>query len=263
MCRLLAYMGTSVQPGTLIYEPDHSLEVQSYRPKETITTSVNADGVGMGWYEACKRPNPFIYKNMLPIWADINLPHLAYYVDTNCFMAYVRSATPGQASNLSNCQPFSHNRLLFTHNGFIENFRDTLYQPIRQLLTGEVYRAVEGTTDSEHIFALIVNEITVNGSSLKTALVSSLQMLRQLAAKHAIAFSANIVVSDGNQLVASRLARGITAPSLYWLSQKSGPQGSTIIASEPLFSGEWQPFAEDTMLTVDHNSYPKLDAIMP
>ncbi len=262
MCRLLAYLGTAIQPETLIYKSEHSLEIQSYRPKETITTSVNADGVGMGWYQPQKRLEPFIYKNVLPIWADINLPHLSHYIDADCFLAYIRSATPGQASSLSNCQPFSHGQLLFTHNGFIENFRDTLYQPIRQHLADNVYRAIEGTTDSEHIFALFVNEIVGNSSSLKTGLALSLKTLNQLATNDDVNFSANVVISDGHQLVAARFARGIAAPSLYWLAGEAGFPNSTIIASEPLFPGDWQLFAENTMLYVNQNNQPKIDSLL-
>ena len=258
MCRLLAYLGAPIQPNTLIYDPEHSLELQSYCPKETVTTSVNADGVGLGWYGLSKRTEPFVYKSVLPIWADRNLPHLGSYVDTQCFIAHIRSATPGQASNLSNCQPFSDKQLLFAHNGFIENFRDTLYLPIRRYLTDEVYRKVEGTTDSEHIFALIINELIINelivkeiidnGSALRQALVVCLETLEQLAAQENVTFSANIVLSDGHRLVASRFARGVTAPSLYVRSQTTRQQVSTLIASEPLFPGEWHPLAAGTLL---------------
>ena len=262
MCRLLAYLGDAIQPETLIYQPDHSLEIQSYRPKETITTSVNADGVGLGWYQSQKRREPFIYKNVLPIWADVNLPHLGHYIDTDCFLAYIRSATPGQASSLSNCQPFSHQQLLFTHNGFIENFRDTLYQPIRQRLSDPVYRTIEGTTDSEHIFALLVHEITVHHYSLEQGLAASLTTLSQLAAADNVTFSANVVVSDGHQLVASRFANGIAAPSLYWLSESPELPNSTIIASEPLFPGNWQPFPDNTILQVKNHHPPQIRPIL-
>lgn len=261
MCRLLAYLGDPIQPETLIYAPEHSLEIQSYRPKETVTTSVNADGVGMGWYHPKKSPEPFIYKNILPIWADINLPHLSRYIDTDCFVAYIRSATPGQASSLSNCQPFSHKQLLFTHNGFIENFRDTLYQPIRKHLTDKIYRAIEGTTDSEHIFALIVNELIVSNSPLDVALAQSLRTLTQLATLDDITFSANVVMSDGDRLVAARFARGIPAPSLYWLSEDASWPNATIVSSEPLFSGNWNPFTENSILCAAKNSTPTIKSI--
>ncbi|MEQ9548560.1 MAG: ergothioneine biosynthesis protein EgtC [Coleofasciculus sp. G3-WIS-01] len=261
MCRLLAYLGSSIQPNRLIYQPEHSLEIQSYKPKETITTSVNADGVGLGWYDAQPDSEPFIYKNILPIWGDINLPHLSRYINSGCCLAYVRSATPGQASNLSNCQPFSCDRVLFIHNGFIENFRDTLYHPIRKHLREDVYRKIEGTTDSEHIFALLANELAVRGTSLPVALTESLRTLTKLATLDTISFSANIVVSDGQQLVASRFARGTSAPSLYWLLKDTTFPNSIIIASEPLFPGKWNPFPDDSILWVGNDLAPTMHQI--
>lgn len=253
MCRLLAYLGPSIQPNNLMYEPEHSLEIQSYRPNETVTTSVNADGVGLGWYGTHRDsdPDPFIYKNILPIWADTNLPPLSRYIRTHCFSSYIRSATPGQATNLSNCQPFSQGQLLFTHNGFIENFRNTLYQPIREQLSDAVYRAIEGTTDSEHIFALLVNRLAMSRDRLAQGLEAVLKTLTELATADDVVFSANLVISDGQHLVASRFARGIAAPSLYWLLNDPSFPASVIVASEPLFPGNWQAFPDNSILHVD------------
>ncbi len=261
MCRLLAYIGSSIQPDRLIYAPEHSLEVQSYSPQETMTTSVNADGVGLGWYSPERDAAPFLYKNVLPIWADTNLPHLSRYIQTEQFLAYIRSATSGQATSLSNCQPFSHDQLVFTHNGFIENFRDTLYQPIRKHLTDEIYRTIEGTTDSEHIFALMANEMVVNGHSLAIAVQECFKTLLKLSACGEVAFSANVIVSDGHRLVATRFARGKPAPSLYWLSDDAAFPEGVIVASEPLFPGDWTAFEEDSMLCVEKGSKPKLQPI--
>lgn len=144
---------------------------------------------------------------------------------------------------------------------FIENFRDTLYQPIRRHLTDKIYRTIEGTTDSEHIFALIANDLTINNSPLDIALDVGLKTLAKLATLDNVPFSANVVISDGNQLVASRFARGVAAPSLYWLWDDSSFSNSTIVASEPLFPGDWHPFAENTILYVDKNSKPRTELI--
>ncbi len=250
MCRLLAYLGSPIQPDKLIYEPEHSLYIQSYRPRETVTTSVNADGVGIGWYHSQKQTEPFIYKNILPIWSDINLPHLSRYIESECFLAYIRSATPGQAASLSNCQPFSDRHFLFTHNGFIDNFRATLYQPIRSHIKDTVYQKIEGTTDSEHIFALFLNELAAVDGNWEKALQGTLNTLSKLAKPYGVKVLANIVISDGNQLIASRCAIGSTPPSLYWLQNAPHFPNSVIIASEPLFPGNWNPCPESSMICV-------------
>lgn len=94
MCRLLAYLGSPISLEYLLYKPEHSLIVQSYQPREMISGVVNADSFGVGWYHDQKDTDPFIYKNTLPIWNDINLPNLSRYVESKCVLAYVRSATP-------------------------------------------------------------------------------------------------------------------------------------------------------------------------
>lgn len=261
MCRLLAYLGRSIQPNALIYAPEHSLEIQSYRPKETVTTSVNADGVGLGWYDSQPNTTPFIYKNIFPIWADINLPDLSRYIRTNCFLSHIRSATPGQATSLNNCQPFSYGQLLFIHNGFIENFHNTLYRPIRKRLTDSVYRSIEGTTDSEHIFALLADTLVVSDNRLNHSLEAVLKILAELATSENIVVSANLVISNGQQLVACRFARGMTAPSLYWLTNDPSFPESVIVASEPLFPGHWEAFPENSILCVDETYTTKMYAV--
>ncbi len=123
MCRLLGYLGSKIQLNQLLYEPKHSLVVQSYQPQEMTSGLLNADGFGIGWYHPAKETTPYTYKNILPIWSDINLSQISRYIESNCILGYVRSATPPSSVDLSNCQPFTQDQLLFIHNGFIGNFR--------------------------------------------------------------------------------------------------------------------------------------------
>ena len=257
MCRLLAYIGSPISLEPLLYKPEHSLIVQSYQPKEMISGVVNADGFGFGWYTDSRSTEPFTYKNILPIWDDINLSSLSRYVESDCVVAYVRGATAGQALDFSNCQPFKYQRLLFTHNGRIEKFRQTLYRPIRSQLSDEIYQYVNGTTDSEHIFALLLNQLQSNpAKSLAQALHATLLSLTELAEHYQTSFSANIVISDGDSLVASRFSTQSPAPSLYWLwDDRSFPQ-SVLIASEPLFPGNWTSFPENSIISMGKFTTP-------
>jgi glutamine amidotransferase len=251
MCRLLGYLGPPIALDKLLYKPEHSLIVQSYQPREMNSGLLNADGFGVGWYHPQREINPFIYKNILPIWNDINLPSLSRYVESGCVLAYVRSATSGQAVDLSNCQPFEQQRLLCIHNGRIENFRQTLYRTLRNRLSDDAYHAIKGNTDSEHLFALLLDQLQTNPSaSLEQALQNALLNLNQLAKSHHVATSANIVVSDGHCLVASRFASDKQAPSLYWLRDDPAFPDAVIIASEPLFEGNWNSFPEQSVISV-------------
>lgn len=254
MCRLLGYLGSPVQLDYLLSKPEHSLIVQSYQPREMTSGTVNADGYGIAWYHAQRETDPFIYKSLLPIWNDINLPQLSRYIETGCAIANIRSATAGQAINLSNCQPFAYKHLLFTHNGSIKNFGQTLYRPIRNKLGDAAYHAIEGTTDSEHMFGLLIDELQgAPDITLEKALHSTLMELTQLAQFHQVSLSANIIVSDGHRMVASRYALGVSVPSLYWLRDDPTFPNAVIIASEPLFAGNWHTFPEQSIITVGEN----------
>lgn len=262
MCRLMGYLGDLVQLDRLLIKPEHSLIVQSYQPKEMTSGVVNADGFGMGWYHPHREAEPYVYKNTLPIWSDVNLPNLSRFIESNCVLANIRSATEGQATDLSNCQPFQHRLILGTHNGSIANFRETLYRPIRDRLNDSAYAAIDGNTDSEHIFALIIHELESNpGITLFEALSHALHVLRTLASEQETAFSANFILTNGKELVASRFADRVAVPSLYWLRDDPLLPQSVLIASEALFPGNWMSFPEQSILKVDHDLEVQIHSI--
>ncbi|MFP4254057.1 MAG: ergothioneine biosynthesis protein EgtC [Halothece sp.] len=271
MCRLLGYLGSTVQIDELLCQPSHSLVVQAYQPKEMESALMNADGFGLGWFHPEKETFPYIYKHTMPIWGDINLPQISRYVEAACWLGYVRSATPGLAVDLSNCQPFSSEGLslspplLFTHNGYINQFRKTLYRPLRLSLSNDVYLHIHGTTDSEHIFALILNQLyTQPKLSLVQAVETALNQLADIAqAEGEIYFCANVMVSDGKQLVATRFASRSPAPTLYWLENDPNYPEAVIIASEPLFEGNWKRCPEQSIISVGEDGKVYTNQITP
>jgi ergothioneine biosynthesis protein EgtC len=275
MCRLLAYLGDPVQLERLLYDPQHSLVVQSYQPREMTSGLLNADGFGIGWYaaptpttvksaesappadksaeSAPPADDPYIYRHTLPIWNDVNLPSLSRYIRSPCIMANVRSATPGLAVDLSNCQPFQQRSLLAIHNGYIDRFRQTLYRPIRQHLSDAAYQSIHGTTDSEHMFALLLDAYAQT-QDLAQAMKQMLHTLLKLASQYHTDFSANFVISDGKTLVAARFANRDPVPSLYWLQNDPSFPNSILIASEPFFAGNWRPFADRSFLVTSYGA---------
>lgn len=271
MCRLLGYLGSPVQLDQLLIQPEHSLVVQAYQPKEMESALMNADGFGVGWYHPQKATFPYIYKQIMPIWSDVNLPQITRYVETGCWVGYVRSATPGLAVDLSNCQPFSSeglslpHSLLFAHNGYINQFRKTLYRPLRLQLIEDVYLHIQGTTDSEHIFGLVLNQLYNQPKlSLSQALEMALKQLAEIAQDQGnIYFCANVMISDGKQLVASRFASRSPAPSLYWLTADPHYPDAVIIASEPLFEGNWNRCPEQSIICVGEDGKVNIDQVAP
>ncbi|MEB3292515.1 MAG: ergothioneine biosynthesis protein EgtC [Synechococcales bacterium] len=248
MCRLLGYLGPPLQLDRILLEPEHSLLVQSYQPKEMTAGLLNADGFGVGWFHTQKAGEAYTYRSTQAIWNDLNLVSLSRYVESPCILANVRSATPGLAVDLSNCQPFHQGNLLFVHNGYVEQFRKTLYRPLRNRLSDFAYQTVQGITDSEHLFALFLDALSVKGDLL-AALHQTIEELAHLSTACKTDFSANFIVSDGQQMVASRYASRTPCPTLYWQQQEE----TVLIASEPFFEGCWQPFEPQSWLCCDRS----------
>ena len=262
MCRLLGYLGASIQLDNLLCKPEHSLVVQSYQPQEMTAGLLNADGFGIGWHHPEKADLPYTYKNILPIWSDLNLPQISRYIEAKSILGYVRSATPGLPVDLINCQPFTNQRLLFIHNGYIADFRETLYRPIHNLLNDFAYQSIQGNTDSEHIWALIVTHLQNNPeSSLATALSSVLIQLTDLADVNQTDFSANIVISDSDRLIASRYSNRDHNPTLYWIRDDPMYPNAVIIASEPMFEGNWKSCPDNSIIMVEKNLEVSINSI--
>src|ERR1041384_558507 len=155
MCRMAGYVGPVIRAAEIVSAPPHSLLVQSYKPREMQSGTVNADGYGAALWLDDGVPEPALYRTAAPIWADPNQQWMGERLRVRSLIAAVRSATPGIGFELANVQPFARGRLAFAHNGFITDFRHGPQRALREGLGREAYEAIEGSSDSEHIFALI------------------------------------------------------------------------------------------------------------
>ena len=267
MCRFMTYLGPELRLERVVSEPEHSLVVQSYRPQEMTSGVVNADGFGIGWYNPQLEPTPCVYTNTCPIWGDHNLPGLGHHIAAGCIFANVRSATPGQAVAHTNCQPFAYQRLLFMHNGFIENFRHSLMRPIRDALRDEYYTAIQGSTDSEHIFALLLQFLhgrAPTQSNVLSAMGAAIEQLVRWAAPTQTGLVLNLALTNGEFVVASRFASRSPAPSLYCAFDTAEFPRAGLLASERLFASRaWRMVEEDRMIAFDARLQPECVALRP
>jgi glutamine amidotransferase len=156
MCRLLAYMGSPIIIDKLLYQPKNSLINQSINAKE-LEEPLNGDGFGIGWYAPEVNYDPITFVSVNPAWNNKNLRNLAPKIKTECLIAHVRAASVGDVSE-SNCHPFQYKNLLMMHNGGVENF-SSIKRQLREPLTDEFYNWIKGQTDSEHIFAFLLDRI--------------------------------------------------------------------------------------------------------
>ena len=249
MCRLAAYSGPVIPLQRLLLEPEHSLMVQSWAPREMAEAALNADGFGFGWYGADGRPEKYV--NTCPMWSDVNLEALARTLHSGLWLANVRSATPGQAVSLDNTQPFiDSRRCMYLHNGYIRDFTDSVRPRFHARLTPAVQAGIRGNTDSEYLFALFRQQLDATDREPLPALQNTLAELPELLdGRQALV---NIVVSDGRSLLICRHAfnRG-RCPSLYVTNRHPDFPEAVLIASEPFAAADaWETVAENAILSV-------------
>jgi glutamine amidotransferase len=211
VCRIASYAGEPIRARDVVSAPPHSLYVQSYKPREMQSGTVNADGYGAAlWLDDGNR-EPALYKTPAPIWADPNQKWMNERLSVRSLIAAVRSATPGIGYELANVQPFARGRVAFVHNGFVEGFHRGPERALRDSLGREAYEGIEGTSDSEHLFAL-VND---SAGPLPQAVRTGVRRLEKICEEQNRKAVATLVLGDGEQLVAVRWARGYEPASLY------------------------------------------------
>ena len=256
MCRLAAYIGPTIPLKQFLLDPPHSLVRQSWEPKELHYAKLNADGFGFGWYGLDEAPA--IYTNPAPIWNDTNLDYLARSLESDLWLANVRSATQGSAVNQVNTQPFHDADLIYLHNGFIQNFRTHCRSLLEARLDPEFSASIQGNTDSEYLFALFRQLLAEEPDlPLEAVLEGLFESLEEWAGQQEALL--NIVITDGQRLYAARHAFNHDCPSLYYITDDESFPGAQLIASEPLTQADfWQPVPEHHILILDPEQPPEL-----
>ena len=234
---MAGYVGPRLRVGEIVSAPPHSLLVQSYRPREMQSGTVNADGYGAALWLDDGNPEPALYRTAAPIWADPNQRWMNERLVVRSLIGAVRSATPGIGFELANVQPFARGSIAFAHNGFITGFRHGVQRAIREGLGSEAYESIEGSSDSEHVFALVLDGARALPDAVRTA-IGRLDAICDRLDRTAVA---TLLVGDGDQLVGVRWARGFKPASLYWAPFKQG----VCLASEPLDDTRWKEIPAD------------------
>jgi gamma-glutamyl hercynylcysteine S-oxide hydrolase len=248
MCRMVAYLGKMERPlSSLVLDPQHSLLVQSYAPKEMMSGVINADGFGVGWYAPEVDGEPAVYRSNAPIWADRSFASIAPRVRSSTVLAAVRSATPGLPAEESGVPPFASGPYLFAHNGAIKGFRQTAMRPLRGFLSDASYSELLGVTDSETIFALLLDRLREakahpgDAGTLAEATSETLRQVSETCSKLDVYAALNVGVTDGEAFAFARYSTEGPGNSLYFAENSEAFPGAVVVASERLDGdGGWQ-----------------------
>jgi len=243
MCRWAAYLGEPIFMSEVVTSPANSLIQQAQAARESITET-NADGFGLAWYD--RHPEPGIYKDVHPAWADANLRSVTDQVSSGLFMAHVRAST-GTATSRDNCHPFSCGKMSFMHNGQVGGF-DAVRKSADMMIPDNLFARRRGSTDSESLF-LVAMGLGLEDDP-KAALERTIghfeAMSREKGSAPHIRMTA--AISDGERLHAVRYASDDKAPSLYYRQSIVG-QGWTVVSEPYAECGDWEQIESGTFLT--------------
>ena len=272
MCRFTLYLGDAIRLASLVTEPRRSLIRQSYASEER-EEPLNGDGFGVAWYAPDTDGEPGLFRSITPAWNNRNLLSLSRVVFSTCVMAHVRAATQGSGVDETNCHPFVRGRWAFMHNGDVGGFAH-VRRAFAERLTDAAYESLQGTTDSEHLFALFLDRLQAHGSDptlehMADALGSTFREAVSLSKQHGDEPSyLNVAVTNGKRAVVSRVTTGKPeeAESLYvyagarylctdgkpTLLAQPGHVGSVLVSSEPLTDDPgWKLIEPNSLLLVD------------
>lgn len=285
MCRFVLYHGTPITLASLITEPAHSIIRQSVHAAET-EEPLNGDGFGVAWYVPELTDRPGLFRSVSPAWSNQNLLDMARVTRSGCVLAHVRAATSGLVVSEPNCHPFTSGQYSFMHNGDVARFHQVRRRILADL-SNDAFEAIKGSTDSEHLFGVFLDEVrdTDPASAPDRAGVLARSLERAIHRVVAIVQEAkahlprpphvkadedecyiNCAVSDGVCAVACRFTTDKDEPSsLYvhegWTTEGSqagpSPQHATMVASEPLgHDPRWRKVPKNHLVIIhaDHHA---------
>jgi predicted glutamine amidotransferase len=184
MCRLFGLTSgtTPVRTTFWLLDAPDSLEVQSHR---------NADGAGIGFFDAARAP--VLDKQPEPAFADEEFIREARQASSATFVAHVRWASTG-GRTVQNTHPFAMHGRIMAHNGGFGEL------PRLEEQLGEYSALVQGDTDSERYFALIIKQTEAHSGDVGAGITAAAGWI----AAHLPVSSLNTIVAAPGELWALR-----------------------------------------------------------
>lgn len=228
----------------------------------------NADGWGIaylshtGWH---------VRRHAAPAFKDPLFSEEVKHITSTLVIAHVRAATVGQVSEI-NTQPFHHKKWVFAHNGTVADFAQH-HQKFLDRIALNLLPFINGETDSEHVFYLLLTLISEAYSSSEEIEESPLPLVEALIAlarcidswTGTFRSSLNMLISNGSTVAAYRQGKTLFHVRRCCISdcemcgQPHVPKIKTdyyswVVASEPLTQEIWQEVPEGHAVGVGINN---------
>jgi glutamine amidotransferase len=220
VCRHLAYVGPRVFASSLVLSPPHSLVTQVDQPRCQLPGITNRDGWGIAWRDGDDHWSR--HRSAIPFSEDHDGQSLVDRVESGAVVAAVRRASPGLALVESGNAPFVSGPWAFSLNGFVGGFSSGAREPLVGAVSSARRDALAGDTDSEVLFALVLDAID-GGSDPESSLRDTVQ--RALDAAGPEPSRLNLLLSDGTGIWATRWSNSL-------FHHRAGDE-AVAVASEP------------------------------
>lgn len=242
---------------TLVHA-QNALMVQS---REDIKGYSHANGWGVATYED---HYPRVERQAWAAYHGEHFRRAAARIHSQVVLAHVRRATVGPPA-LENTHPFTHGPWAMVHNGTLPGF-DAVRPRLLAGMSDAHRAAIGGATDSEHVFRLLMSRHDAEPAKSLSELVR--QAVADIVAwcRGAVpdkAIGLNLLVTDGNRLIATRLGRSlfhVERDGVYDCEICGFPHidhnpgvhhRAVVIASEPISHEKWQEIPDGSLVEVE------------
>ena len=239
MCRHLAALGNPVA-ADLLFDAPHALRDQARTPKHQPVGRTNPDGWGAAWYPRSSPvgATPEHYRTVTSIWDDRAFVDTARAIECRTLIAAARLASPGLTLAATSNAPFVAGKWAFSLNGHVEGFDGHVGRALRDAISPPRAATLQSDTDSEVLFALVLDQlavgITPGGMAPADALAAVMHRVTAITTGRV-----NLLLTDGDAVYATRWGN-----SLF-------PCGS-VVASEPLDdTTNWTEVPDHSLVVVD------------
>ena len=288
MCRLYGLQATHpTRPACELLEAQNALIQQS---REDARGLSNPHGWGMGHVA---NGTTGCFRQVQPASESVDYREEALRTEGTTVLAHVRRATVGDPEH-ANTHPFRHGAALLIHNGHVPAF-DAVRPRLLDRLSEERRSFVRGRTDSEHVFALLLQvrdehpDESLSATTRRatrqvqswvraadaTATVEATDIDFQALSHDALVdiLGLNLLWTDGNALAGTRLNRTLWAlertevPTCSVCGHdhahppEDEPYRSTTLASERLTDENWRAVPNGSVFHVDPDGTFHPDAL--
>ena len=263
MCRLYGFRATEpTKVECSLVHAQNALIVQSKRDRAGES---HIHGWGVAAYED---HTPILDRQAWAAYHGEHFRRAAARIYAETVVAHVRKATVGPPS-IDNTHPFVDRRWSFIHNGTVPGFT-AMREQVLAAMTEEHRQSIQGDTDSEHVFRLLLSAWAKAPAKPLSDIVR--ETVSQVIAwcnerRPGAPIGLNIMLTDGAELVGTRLGRTLFIarregihdceicgfPHVHHQPEKD--YRAIIVASEPITHEHWDEVPERSLYRIG----PELD----